>query len=82
MMGSQSSKSGTKVKKSTFHKRSFQQLSQIQNWATRWSLADEQEFQCPNSNTVLMNGSIKVENQGAGNQQQSQNTNRQVIFNI
>jgi len=71
MSGSQSTKSGTKVKKSTFHKRSVQQLTQIEGWATHWSLTEEPPSSATNTNQQMVNGPIKTENQGINNQQSS-----------
>ncbi|ODN04072.1 Mediator of RNA polymerase II transcription subunit 13 [Orchesella cincta] len=74
MSGSQSTKSGTKVKKSTFHKRSVQQLTQIEGWATHWSLTEETINSATNTNQQMVNGPIKTENQGI-NQQSANRVN-------
>lgn len=69
LSGSQSTKSGSKVKKSTFHKRSLHQLKHIEGWATHWSISEEPTPATLNSNPALVNGPIKTENQGHSNQQ-------------
>lgn len=81
MMGSQSTKSGTKMKKSTFHKRSCQQLTQIENWASHWSLLLDPPQHISSTSTNILNGPIKSEaQQGLSNQHAATRCNSKQVF--
>jgi len=59
-LSSQSTKGGTKVRRSVFHKRTALQKAQVQNWAKLWDNAEESSAanSCDSQSTPNI-GSVK-----------------------